>query len=743
LKEGIHTIYVKAVDKAGNSNIDSVSVIVDLTAPSVLILSPKEGSYINSSALSVSWNGSDNFDIDHYKLRWENDTSSSGWINVGSLTSYSLSGLPEGNITIYVRAYDYAGNMAEDICWVVIDTIPPTLSLVAPENNSWTNCTHINLTWMGSDENLDHYEVKVGSGSWVDVGMNTSYEVGFGEDGEYLVFMRAVDRAGNMNMICVRIFVDISPPVLELLSPQNNSYVNYTQVQVSWEVKYDYSGIDHYEVYYNGSWIDVGLDTNYTWIVDEGINNLYLKAVDNVGNTRIIMVNITADITPPLVTILAPSEGEIIESDTVTVTWNASDNIGIDGFYVRINGGSWIYAGQDTSMTFGDLENGNYTVEVKAIDLAGNSGIDVVTFKIQYTLGVVSLLFEKSEYVVEYSDLLEISVTLLDHNGHPMPGVTIEFYVNDSGTLDGIGDATTDQNGIARITWVADKMPGTYTIYIRCVGLANYEGAAKEVPLTVTREETVIVFLYTIYEVEYSDTLTISCYLRTNDGENLAGKTISFYYINGPSKEFLSDSTTSEDGLATVIFPSSISPGNYTLLAEYAGSEYYNDATSTITINVVPEGMVLMDLKIYPGEVYVGDKVTIELVVAENDYDATRYIANANVTIMLDGEKIASGYTDNNGKFTGEWTPDKAGEFEMKIVIDKQNYETFIYSIKRTVKARVKYFTYLLLAIAAISTMIIAIVVKRKHRVEGGVPIGEVSIEEMEELEAEPLDELE
>ncbi|MEM3594289.1 MAG: Ig-like domain-containing protein, partial [Candidatus Jordarchaeaceae archaeon] len=88
----------------------------------------------------------------------------------------------------------------------------------------------------------------------------------------------------------------------------------------------------------------------------------------------------TIETTPPTVNINSPAEGAVLPTSSVEVTWAGSDNLGIDHYEVRIDGGSWINVGVSTSYVFSGLSNGSHTVEVRALDLAGNDATDSVSF---------------------------------------------------------------------------------------------------------------------------------------------------------------------------------------------------------------------------------------------------------------------------------------------------------------------------------------------------------------------------
>jgi len=62
---------VKAVDVAGNENVSSVLVIVDLIPPEFIDVSPENCSYVQSKVL-VSWNIANDNEIDHYEIGLDN-----------------------------------------------------------------------------------------------------------------------------------------------------------------------------------------------------------------------------------------------------------------------------------------------------------------------------------------------------------------------------------------------------------------------------------------------------------------------------------------------------------------------------------------------------------------------------------------------------------------------------------------------------------------------------------------------
>ncbi|MEM3357085.1 MAG: caspase family protein, partial [Candidatus Bathyarchaeia archaeon] len=83
----------------------------DTTPPTVSIISPADGATVTSSSVTVTWTGSDTGSgISYYETRIDGGS----WINKGTSTSHTYTGLANGGHTVDVRAWDMAGNSATD-----------------------------------------------------------------------------------------------------------------------------------------------------------------------------------------------------------------------------------------------------------------------------------------------------------------------------------------------------------------------------------------------------------------------------------------------------------------------------------------------------------------------------------------------------------------------------------------------------------------------------------------------------
>ena len=86
-------------------------------------------------------------------------------------------------------------------------------------------------------------------------------------------------------------------------------------------------------------------------------------------------------------TVLSPSIDYTVRSSSPEATWSGSDDIaGIDRYEARIDQGTWINEGLNTSCTFRDLPDGTHTLSVKAIDRVGLTKEESTSFIINTSL---------------------------------------------------------------------------------------------------------------------------------------------------------------------------------------------------------------------------------------------------------------------------------------------------------------------------------------------------------------------
>lgn len=223
LSEGTNTVYVYAVDNAGNTSLmQSVSFVVS-TNVVVSITNPTNNQPFNTTSVVVSGVGSSYSGV---KEVWLRLGSSGSFGKVSGTTSWftNLSGLSEGTNVVYVYGVDNAGNVSvTQVVSFVVDTSRPTVAILHPTNNHLNNSVDIVISGSSSSDDLSGVRdvwLRLGdSGGFGRVSGTSSWSSNLSElsEGTNTVYVYAVDNAGNTSstqsvsfIVAIRVYVSTS-----------------------------------------------------------------------------------------------------------------------------------------------------------------------------------------------------------------------------------------------------------------------------------------------------------------------------------------------------------------------------------------------------------------------------------------------------------------------------------------------------------------------------------------------------
>lgn len=274
------------------------------------------------------------------------------------------------------------------------DTIAPVLTVTSPQNNATTTDTAITVNGTATD-NVGISQVLVNNTqATYTAATNTWSLANFPLNlGANQISVKAIDNAGNETIQTVTItrqpaVVDVTPPVLTISSPADNSTTQAQTITVTGtatDTETNASGLASVTV--NGQNVNLSLNGNWTIsdvALNVGSNTITARAADNSGNIStqtITVVREEPDTTAPTLAITAPGNNSETNDATITVSGTVTDSganpsgvasVTVNGQSATINGNSWTIA--NVSLTLGAN-----VIIANALDNAGNSSSQQIT----------------------------------------------------------------------------------------------------------------------------------------------------------------------------------------------------------------------------------------------------------------------------------------------------------------------------------------------------------------------------
>src|SRR5207253_5335663 len=139
--------------------------------------------------------------------------------------------------------------------------------------------------------------------------------------------------------------------------------------------------------------VDFALDsTSHTFAgLSERGHDVTLVAKYVAGNVATETIVFAVDVTPPDLTIVAPT-GSYVNTKDLPLIWSGSDsNSGIDRFELALDGGTPVCLVQAFGYSFPNVGEGAHSVVVRAIDRAGNDISKTVSVTVDVTPPQVTL----------------------------------------------------------------------------------------------------------------------------------------------------------------------------------------------------------------------------------------------------------------------------------------------------------------------------------------------------------------
>ncbi|HEX6204856.1 MAG TPA: PQQ-binding-like beta-propeller repeat protein [Solirubrobacterales bacterium] len=394
LTEGAHSWAIVALATGGGETRSGTHIFtVDASPPAPFeLLEPADGS-TTSSRPEFAWTAAEDqgpAGIDRYEISIDGKVRAK--LPAGSQSFVPDFDLGEGGHSWTVAAFDKAGNQrqAEARKFFVDGTGPGTVELIAPLQGQATGTRPEFRWWAPLDEGsgVDRYELFLDESLLAEIPANEEEKfVSFVPEGDlpqgpHSWSVRAVDGAGNSQTSPTATFVvDAAPPFpFALLAPADESAVG-SRPEFDWEASGDAgSGISGYELILDGESILVE-DDRYLPEFDlpDGAHTWSVVAVDGGGNrTESESRDFSVDTAPPAPFVqLVPADGAVTGARP-SFEWEPATDVGaagLDHYELHLDGqfAAQVPAGSESFVPSQDLEPGEHTWSVVAVDALGNS----------------------------------------------------------------------------------------------------------------------------------------------------------------------------------------------------------------------------------------------------------------------------------------------------------------------------------------------------------------------------------
>ncbi|MDD1756777.1 MAG: Ig-like domain-containing protein, partial [Methanomassiliicoccales archaeon] len=394
--QGTSIIDYYSVDNAGNAEAyKSVNVKIDLAPPittsDLTGTAGGDGWYLSEVWLSLS--GSDStsgLQSIYYQL------DGGSWLRYQSVVSV----VADGQHRLYYYSIDVAGNSesARQLSISIDRTAPASSALLegVEGNDGWyLGPVTVSLVAEDSMSGVAARYFSLDGGEW-----NEYLEpLEVAGQGEHQLEYRSTDLAGNSEPTRAITFgIDFDAPVssakVDGVMGQEGWYVSSVDVVIN--ASDSLSGL--LAIQYS---LDGGSWENYTSAVtisEPGEHSLLFRAEDVAGNLQ-DTVELSIKLDNSLPTSELTNEGTTGEEgwfvSMVGVSPNGSDTgSGIASYYCRVDGGSWSILAGDLTL----VEEGEHSIEIYAIDRAGNIGPTILrTVRIDNSAPTSSLTASGSE----------------------------------------------------------------------------------------------------------------------------------------------------------------------------------------------------------------------------------------------------------------------------------------------------------------------------------------------------------
>jgi subtilase family serine protease/Tol biopolymer transport system component/flagellar hook assembly protein FlgD len=336
LTDGPYQLVVTAEDAGENRTLVRVPFGLDGVLPQALIQFPLPGSVVERGSAPVAVTGTAlDAHLERYELGFGPGASPSYFVPIasstqsvtgGTLGSWLVAGLADGQYTLKLAVRDLADHIAESRAAVVLDGHAPDAAIEAPSADAHINASPL-VTGTAADPNLASWRLDAAPGEastafqWSMLSEGIAPVVGgtlaqwapLPPDGRHTLRLTVADQAGHVTTLLRTVTVDTTAPgapsnVASLVQRDGPT----ADVTLTWTANSE-SDLAGYALTRNGLVVTPTPLTAPTFTdqdLPEGQYEYRLTAVDRAGNASPPTSHLVQlDLTPPAIALLQPVTG--------------------------------------------------------------------------------------------------------------------------------------------------------------------------------------------------------------------------------------------------------------------------------------------------------------------------------------------------------------------------------------------------------------------------------------------------
>ena len=316
-----------------------VTITEDTKAP--IFVTEPQITEVTSDSVNISWLVEDDYGAPEVQISLNDEV-----IYKGKDTQYQITNLePDTTYPLVIIATDLNNNLVTKTFTIttnpILDIEPPRfLKALTLDSVSFNSAI---ISWEVEDL-LSDFELTLEVNSQAIESFSTPFELlELSPNTKYIISLIAKDDAGNISSNTLGFQTPPDPNIIQtsinFSSPLQISQITSDSAVASWNVQ-DQSGMVSYTLFIGDEIIYSGQDNSYTLtdLEPENYYELDLTAVDESNTEIFSFTSFTTseyidDINPIFTNKLKASD---VTSSSISLTWEASDNIGIDYYILNL-----------------------------------------------------------------------------------------------------------------------------------------------------------------------------------------------------------------------------------------------------------------------------------------------------------------------------------------------------------------------------------------------------------------------